>query len=276
MKTLKFFHKLVPLIESGEKTTTFRFFDDKDLQVGDIVDLFVTETMDQFGVMTIREVTVKTVGTLTESDWQGHERYASEDEMYAQFRQFYGDGIGPDTEVKVVRFTFEPKRYKKIVVVDEGDNIIGAEYMRIAVEKGLIRRASRIYVFNKSGKLLVQQRSAKVAKPLMLDASAAGHVDEGETYEETAKRELYEELGLHDIPLTLVAESFRTPDFFNNVYKAVIPDDTNIVFDPEELAQIMWYDPVVLTAEMKENPELFTVSIKTVWSELKDTLVQAW
>ncbi len=250
-------------------------FDDKDIQAGDIIDVFNKETGDQFGVVTVTQVRVKTLGTLEESDWEGHDRYESDDVMYAEFRSYYGDSVGPDTEVKLIDFTFEEKRYNKIVVVDEKDNIIGAEYMRIAVEKKMIRRASRVYVFNESGQVLVQQRSTKVAKPLLLDASAAGHVDEGETYEETAKRELYEELGLKDIPLTLIAKSHRTPDFFSNIYKVVIKDDTNIVFDTEELAQIMWYDPVVLTEEMTAQPDRFTISIKTVWGELKDRLVQA-
>ncbi len=275
MKTLKFKPQLVEKILAGTKTSTWRLFDDKDIQVGDIIDVFNKDNGDQFGVVTITRVRVKTLGTLEESDWEGHDRYESDEAMYTEFRQYYGDSVGPDTEVKLIDFTFEEKRYNKIVVVDENDNVIGAEYMRIAVEKGLIRRASRVYVFNESGQVLVQQRSARVAKPLMLDASAAGHVDEGETYEETAKRELYEELGLKDIPLTLVAKSHRTPDFFSNIYKVVIPDDTNIVFDPEELAQIMWYDPAVLTEEMAAEPDRFTISIKTVWSELKDALVQS-
>ena len=35
MKTLKFASHLVQKILSGEKTSTWRLFDDKDLQVGD-------------------------------------------------------------------------------------------------------------------------------------------------------------------------------------------------------------------------------------------------
>lgn len=52
--------------------------------------------------------------------------------------------------------------YNKVVVVDEDDNVNGAERMTDA------RRAARVYVFNESGQLLVQHRSEKVLKPLML------------------------------------------------------------------------------------------------------------
>lgn len=37
-KTLKFLDKYVEPIKAGEKTSTFRMFDDKDLQIGDLID----------------------------------------------------------------------------------------------------------------------------------------------------------------------------------------------------------------------------------------------
>lgn len=81
-----------------------------------------------------------------------------------------------------------PKIYNKVVVADANDNVIGAEFMMDAISKGMIRRAARIYVFNESGQLLLQQRSKNVLKPLLLDQSAAGHVDEGESYKQAAHR----------------------------------------------------------------------------------------
>jgi isopentenyldiphosphate isomerase len=165
-----------------------------------------------------------------------------------------------------------PKIYNKVVVADEDDNVIGAEFMMDAIKKGMIRRAARIYVFNESGQLLVQQRSKNVLKPLLLDQSAAGHVDEGETYLEAANRELFEELGLSGYSLTEVAISFRTTDFYNAIYKLVIPDNTVINFDPEELEQIMWLDISDLDSKMKNEPEKFTPAFLEAWSLLRDKL----
>lgn len=163
--------------------------------------------------------------------------------------------------------------YKKVIVVDENDHEIGTEYMMDAIKKGMIRRASRVYVFNESGQLLVQQRSEKVLKPLMLDQSAAGHVDIGESYEQAAYRELREELGLENIDLQLVETSFRTTDFYNAIYKAVVSDDTKIEYDPEELNDILWYDTEKLTSDMQDTPDKFTPAFKEAWSMLKDKLV---
>lgn len=160
--------------------------------------------------------------------------------------------------------------YKKVVVVDEDDNEIGTEYMMDAIKKGMIRRASRVYVFNESGQLLVQQRSEKVLKPLMLDQSAAGHVDIGESYEEAAYRELREELGLENVDLQLVETSFRTTDFYNAIYKVVVPDDTKIEYDPEELNTVLWYETEKLTVDMRDTPNKFTLAFKEAWSLLKD------
>jgi isopentenyl-diphosphate delta-isomerase len=164
--------------------------------------------------------------------------------------------------------------YKKVIVVDEDDNEIGTEYMMDAIKKGMIRRASRVYIFNESGKLLVQQRSKKVLKPLMLDQSAAGHVDIGETYEQAAHRELQEELGLVDVDLELIETSFRTTDFYNAIFKVTVPDNTEIKYDPEELQTVIWYDPEELTNDMEQEPDKFTPAFKEAWSRLKDSLIE--
>ncbi len=107
MKTLKFSADLVSLIRSGTKTSTWRLFDDKDLQVGDEVAFYNKETGEQFGTACITVLTIRTLGTLTEADWEGHERYASEEEMYENFRKYYGPQVNPDTEVKILTFDFK-------------------------------------------------------------------------------------------------------------------------------------------------------------------------
>lgn len=166
-----------------------------------------------------------------------------------------------------------PKIYNKVVVADENDNVIGAEFMMDAISKGMIRRAARIYVFNESGQLLIQQRSKNVLKPLLLDQSAAGHVDEGETYLEAAKRELFEELGLDGYELIEIAISFRTTDFYNAVYKITIPNDTVINIDPEELEQVIWMSVAEVDFQMSDTPEKFTPAFLEAWALLREKII---
>lgn len=107
MKTLKFAPDLVSKIISGEKTSTWRLFDDKDLKVDDSLILINKESGEQFGTAIITSLVIKTLGTLSDVDWEGHERFASDEEMYNTYRKYYGDNVGPDSEVKVLKFEFE-------------------------------------------------------------------------------------------------------------------------------------------------------------------------
>jgi hypothetical protein len=107
MRTLKFSPHLVDKIISGKKTSTQRLFDDKDLQAGDELQLVNSETGDFFGSAIITELKVRTLGTLTDEDWVGQERFPSNEEMYAIYRKYYGEDVNPDTEVKIIRFNFQ-------------------------------------------------------------------------------------------------------------------------------------------------------------------------
>ena len=129
MKTLKFKAHLCDEIVAGNKTSTWRLFDDKELKTGDELEFINKDTSETFGTATITDLYTKTLGTLEEKDWEGHERFATDDEMYATYREYYSDAVGPDTEVKILSFAFTPteaKVYNKVVVVDEDDTVTGA------------------------------------------------------------------------------------------------------------------------------------------------------
>lgn len=89
----------------------------------------------------------------------------------------------------------------KINIVNENDESIGAEDKDFAIEQGLIHQVVRIFVFNDKNELYLQKRGANQTFPNTWDQSAGGHVDEGETYEEAALRELQEELGISGVGL---------------------------------------------------------------------------
>ena len=106
MKILKFRPELARMILAGTKTTTWRLFDDKDLQAGDRVELINKETGEVFGVAVLEEVVLKPLRDLDDHDWEGHERFPSEEAMYAKYREYYpGREIGPETMVKIRHFS---------------------------------------------------------------------------------------------------------------------------------------------------------------------------
>lgn len=109
-KPLKFRSETIKAIQSGESDITWRLFDDKDLMVGDVIDLINVTTDKKFGEAEITEVREKKMAEIGEDDMDESERYDSPEEMYAAYKEYYAEeDIGPDTMVKVVRFKYTPE-----------------------------------------------------------------------------------------------------------------------------------------------------------------------
>ena len=104
MKELKFKHELAKKILSGEKTTTWRLFDDKDLTEGDEVVFVDSDTGNEFARVRLVKIDEQRLGEMREEDFLGHEKYESVEEMLETFKRYYGDGVNLESVVKVVRF----------------------------------------------------------------------------------------------------------------------------------------------------------------------------
>ena len=107
-KTIKFREVLAKLVLAGEKDMTWRLFDDKNLAEGDEVDLINWDTKEKFGEAVLVKVWEKKMGELEPSDFDGHEKFASDEEMYTTYRTYYGDKVNPDTIVKIIKFKLSP------------------------------------------------------------------------------------------------------------------------------------------------------------------------
>ncbi len=104
MKTVKFSPHLVPLVLSGEKTSTWRLFDDKDLKKGDELSLVNKESGQEFARAVIIETEEKRLADLTDDDFVGHEKFESEEKMYEAYRGYYGNNVTPESIVKMIDF----------------------------------------------------------------------------------------------------------------------------------------------------------------------------
>ena len=95
-------------------------------------------------------------------------------------------------------------------VVTEDDVVIAQVSRAQAHARGLLHRFVQAFVVDRSGRILVQQRSRKKALgPLLFDAAVGAHVDAGESYEEAIRREGREELGLAEDSNYLLAGVVR-------------------------------------------------------------------
>ncbi len=104
MKTLKFAPYLVPLILSGEKVSTWRLFDDKNLSVRDQLEFINKETGEKFGEAEITAIKEKPLGDVEDSDYNGHEKFESKEEMIESYRKYYGDEVSLETSIKIIDF----------------------------------------------------------------------------------------------------------------------------------------------------------------------------
>jgi hypothetical protein len=103
-KQIKFDSNLVPLVLSGEKITTWRLWDDKNLSVGDIVDFIDRGTGQQFVTAELVKVIEKSIKDLTPEDQVGHEKYETVQEICETFSRYYKQTVTPDDKVKIIWF----------------------------------------------------------------------------------------------------------------------------------------------------------------------------
>jgi isopentenyl-diphosphate delta-isomerase type 1 len=98
---------------------------------------------------------------------------------------------------------------EQMILVDKKDRPLGSVEREECHKKGLLHRGIHVLVFNSKGDLLLQKRSmSKKTYPGRWTSSCSGHVSYGESYDEAAKRELLEEIGIS----TKMTELFKFYD----------------------------------------------------------------
>jgi|GEM_PF-469443 pimeloyl-ACP methyl ester carboxylesterase/uncharacterized protein YqfB (UPF0267 family) len=106
MKTLKFRRNLVEKILEGSKAVTWRLFDDKDLRVGDRLEMVDSEDGTRFAEADIVALEEKPLGTVSDDDL-AENGYRDRDEVLEVNRKLYGERVTAETLVKIVRFRLQ-------------------------------------------------------------------------------------------------------------------------------------------------------------------------
>ena len=85
---------------------------------------------------------------------------------------------------------------QEVILVNENDEAIGVMEKMKAHEKGLLHRAFSVFIFDRKGRMLLQQRAAEKYHGAHLWTNACcSHPYPGEKIEDAAVRRLKEELG---------------------------------------------------------------------------------
>ncbi len=128
-------------------------------------------------------------------------------------------------------------------------------------------RIVSIFIIDSDRRMLLQLRSPQVKMyPNCWDQAAGGHVDEGLSYEQAAKNELSEELGLDKVSLEVVGtfrsnntlDDGRIINQFERVYLAQVPRDIVLKPNPDEVSKVQWFTSAELAAQITQRAEKFT------------------
>lgn len=129
-----------------------------------------------------------------------------------------------------------------------------------ALDEGLLLQFVQVWIFNSKGQLLVGQRAeGRKVRPNLLDAGCAGHVDAGEDYDTTAKRELKEELGL-ELPLDYMFDIADPAVGRAKIYRAILEDIPP--FDKSEMNLLEFRDMKDLDQLIASFPYLTAMGLR--------------
>ena len=160
---------------------------------------------------------------------------------------------------------------EEVILVDVNDTPVGTMPKMEAHEKAILHRAFSVFILNKEGQLMLQQRALhKYHSPGLWTNTCCSHQRMGETNLEAGARRLQEEMG------------FETPleELFSFIYKApfdnglteheldhVLLGHHNAVpeINIEEVASWKWMDLDQVAKEIITMPDQYTVWFKIIF-----------
>lgn len=133
--------------------------------------------------------------------------------------------------------------------VDENDQPIGPIERAKSREVGARYRMARISVEDKDGNILLQKRNPdKKSYPNCWDTSVGGNVSYRESYEQAARREALEEIGLTVDNLEEIAHFYgevvdpsgKKMNRFTKLFRTIVSPDTKFEMQEDEVSEIRW------------------------------------
>lgn len=168
---------------------------------------------------------------------------------------------------------------EKVILVSENDEQLGLMGKMEAHQKGILHRAFSVFIFNKNGDLLLQQRALdKYHSPGLWTNTCCSHQRDGETNLQAGRRRLEEEMGF----------SCELKEMFSFVYKAPFDNglteheldhvmigyyDEDPVINPEEVGSFKWMPLEKVKNDMGLNPEKYTEWFKIIFNEYYQRLL---
>lgn len=161
----------------------------------------------------------------------------------------------------------QEKANELFFVVDENDNPLDPLPRKLVHGHGVWHRVAHVWVLDGRGEVLCQQRSfSKESNPGSWEPFFGGHLGPNEGYEEGAKREVFEEIGLRPTLLNFLMVYKRydsTNDGYNNEFQGIYTfewsgDLSMLHFNDGEVEQVMWMPLAKVLSNLVIGSEAWT------------------
>ena len=170
---------------------------------------------------------------------------------------------------------------EQVVLVDEQDNPLGLMPKMEAHEKAVLHRAFSVFVFNKKGELMLQQRAAhKYHSPLLWTNTCCSHQRDGETNLEAGKRRLFEEMGFNTDLKEVFSFVYKAP--FDNGLTEHELDHVMVGYyenepkiNKDEVEAYRWMTLEDVKTDIEKNPQIYTAWFKIIFNESYQKLKNA-
>ena len=167
-----------------------------------------------------------------------------------------------------------------VILVDTADHELGIMEKIEAHEKAVLHRAFSVFIFNKSGELMLQQRAAhKYHSPLLWTNTCCSHQRLGESNTEAGKRRLKEEMGF-EVDLDEKFHFIYKAEFDNGLTEHELDHvmlgyyNGEPTINPQEVASWKWIDMEVLEKDIIDNPQKYTAWFKIIFDRFVEFITK--
>ena len=168
---------------------------------------------------------------------------------------------------------------ERVVLVDENDMELGIMEKMEAHQKGLLHRAFSVFIFNKNGEMLLQQRSLRKYHSGGLWSNACcSHPRQNENPLDAAQRRLKEEMGF-ETPLVKAFDFIYEANFTNGLSEYEFDHvfvgyyDGKIEINFEEVESYAYRSMEHLENAVKVHPEFFSEWFLIAFPKLTEWMV---
>ena len=166
----------------------------------------------------------------------------------------------------------------EVILVDENDVEIGQMEKMAAHREALLHRAFSVFIFNRKGEMLLQQRaSSKYHSPDLWTNACCSHPMPGETTEQAAHRRLKEELGFDTELEHLFHFIYKTP-FDNGLTEHELDHvfvgfyDGSIHPDPAEVKDFCYMKMEAITESLQSYRHKYTTWFQIAFPRLEEEM----